>query len=325
MNSKLTKFAQAAVLGLAITLTLNACEEKKKQDGTAASTAEPAAATTQETASESQPSGVGGCPDKEPSITTEAVFLAHTEDGEEQVHSTFRLPGGEEITFLGEDDVKKGDKVSITYKSMGRHDFDGSCYYVERIISLKKIGKSANILTDTRDKKIYWTTKIGEQVWIAENLNIEMGKSVCPIDECPEGDCNDERNKKINCKIYGRLYDWETAMKACPSGWHLPSNAEWDKLLRYVDGTSGTESPYESKTAGKYLDANHTNKFGFSAERGGRIPPDGADGFAGFRGYWWSSSEDDNDHAYSRIMGEDAVYYGSDWKNFQYSVRCIQN
>jgi uncharacterized protein (TIGR02145 family) len=44
-------------------------------------------------------------------------------------------------------------------------------------------------------------------------------------------------------------------MKACPKGWHLPSNAEWDKLFRFVDGDNGTESPYVSETAGKYLKA----------------------------------------------------------------------
>jgi len=40
-----------------------------------------------------------------------------------------------------EDNVKKGDKVSITYNSIGRNDFDGSCYYVKQIVSLKKIGQ----------------------------------------------------------------------------------------------------------------------------------------------------------------------------------------
>jgi hypothetical protein len=39
--------------------------------------------------------------------------------------------------------------------------------------------------------------------------------------------CYDKKLK--NCKKYGRLYDWETAIKACPAGWHLPSNDEWDR------------------------------------------------------------------------------------------------
>jgi uncharacterized protein (TIGR02145 family) len=98
---------------------------------------------------------------------------------------------------------------------------------------------------------------------MAENLNFNADGSRCYGDD--EGKCAE----------YGRLYDWATAMGLeascnfascsgqvnarhrgiCPSGWHIPSNADWDKLYRYADGTSGTDSPYESPTAGKYLKA----------------------------------------------------------------------
>jgi uncharacterized protein (TIGR02145 family) len=156
----------------------------------------------------------------------------------------------------------------------------------------------------------YKTVKMGEQVWMAENINIEMGKSVCPISECQDEAVCDNDN---NCKEYGRLYDWETAMKACPSGWHLPSNDEWQKLVDFAGG---------KETAGKKLQ----DKDGFSALLGGRNPPDGEDGFAGLSGYWWSSSEEDDEYAYSRRMSyKDNVYGGSDRKNFQYSVRCIKD
>ncbi|MDR2593949.1 MAG: fibrobacter succinogenes major paralogous domain-containing protein [Fibromonadaceae bacterium] len=189
----------------------------------------------------------------------------------------------------------------------------------ERSKRASKGAIQADPIKDTRDGKTYKTVKIGEQIWMAENLNIdiETGNS-----ECYE-------NNEANCKKYGRLYDWETAMDACPKGWHLPSGEEWDKLLHYVDGsTNGTESSYTSKTAGKYLKAksgwnnngNGTDNYGFSALSGSND------------GRWWSSSEytweGDNRsfYAYSRNIGNsESVLSAFASKGSLFSVRCLQN
>jgi uncharacterized protein (TIGR02145 family) len=124
-------------------------------------------------------------------------------------------------------------------------------------------------------------------------------------------------------------------MKACPSGWHLPSNAEWDKLLRYVDGSSGTESLYKSTTAGKYLKAksgwkdngNGEDKLGFSALPGGFGDADGSFAIVGSSGLWWSSSEDDSDDAYIRSMRYDGEIVNWDFNNKYnlFSVRCVKD
>jgi uncharacterized protein (TIGR02145 family) len=173
---------------------------------------------------------------------------------------------------------------------------------------------------DSRDGKTYKTVKIGTQTWMAENLNYDAKGSKC------------YDNETENCDKYGRLYDWVTSKKACPSGWHLPSNAEWDKLYRFADGTKGTESPYKSETAGKYLKAksgwdgggNGEDKFGFSALPGGfGSCPLGGFYSIGEHGIWWSSSEYDSSDAYYRVM-----YYGiwdSIGKNCLHSVRCMEN
>ena len=95
------------------------------------------------------------------------------------------------------------------------------------------------VLTDTRDGKTYRTVKLGEKIWMAENLNYEMRDSVmtnCTGND-PEGCdmgfptiqspswCNG--NKKENCDKYGRLYTFEAAKVACPPGWYLPEVEEW--------------------------------------------------------------------------------------------------
>jgi len=178
---------------------------------------------------------------------------------------------------------------------------------------------------------------------MAENLDLEVPGSKCYGDAVS------------NCAIYGRLYDWETAMKLpgcnstscaskinanhqgiCPDGWHIPSNADWDKLMRYADGTSGTESPYMSFTAGRYLKAasgwnnggNGEDTYGFSALPGGYGYYSGGYFYdVGYGGSWWSSSEGNSDLAYTRSMyyDEGAYYYYYDDKGYLYSVRCLQD
>jgi len=163
----------------------------------------------------------------------------------------------------------------------------------------------------------YGTVVIGSQTWFNRNLNYAVEDSKCYNDD------------PVNCSIYGRLYNWTTAMSICPSGWHLPSDADWDKLVRYIDGTSGTSSPYKSLTAGKYLKATSgwneyngksgggTDDYGFAA-----LPDDG-----GYFGSWWSATEDGVDEANYRGMHykyEIVGYENTDKSNFL-SVRCLKD
>jgi uncharacterized protein (TIGR02145 family) len=194
----------------------------------------------------------------------------------------------------------------------------------------------------THDGQAYKTVKIGEQTWMAENLNYNAEGSKC------------YDNDPANCEKYGRLYNLETAKKVCPSGWHLPSNADWDKLYRFADSTfadstNGMESPYKSKVAGRYLKAksgwknadkksgNGTDIFGFSALPGGGGNSDGNFSYVGSSGYWWSSSE--SGYAYDAYCTY--IYYGSEYASWEkcpyafwrysnvmsylYSVRCVMD
>jgi uncharacterized protein (TIGR02145 family) len=181
--------------------------------------------------------------------------------------------------------------------------------------------------TDSRDGKNYKTVKIGKQTWMAENLNYNEKSSKC------------YDNKPANCIKYGRLYDWNMAKKACPKGWHLPSDSEWDKLMRYVDGDTGMESPYDSKTAGKYLKATSgwndfkgksgkgEDKFGFSALPGGYGDSFGYFYHVGIGGNWWSSSMGSSLAAYSWDISYsyECLISDNDDEFYLHSVRCLQD
>ncbi|MCL2283960.1 MAG: hypothetical protein FWC26_11660 [Fibromonadales bacterium] len=203
--------------------------------------------------------------------------------------------------------------------------------------SSSNISSSSNGNDDRDDIKNYRTVTIGEQTWMAENLNYNASSSIC------------YDNNHVNCDKYGRLYDWETAMKVCPSGWHLPTNDEWEKLFRYVSGYKGSDEGMERDSAGKYLkavegwdyydggkDVSDVDVYGFSALPGGAYIKglegyieDFKDGFidAGRIGWWWSATEEEGNAAYFYDMFHDDDYIGHGWifKTTLFSVRCIKN
>ncbi|MCL2283106.1 MAG: hypothetical protein FWC26_07295, partial [Fibromonadales bacterium] len=132
-------------------------------------------------------------------------------------------------------------------------------------------------LHDKRDGKTYRTVKIGTQIWMAENLNYDAENSKC------------YENKPENCEKYVRLYDWETAMKSCPSSWHLPSNEEWKTLVNFAGGRNIAGKKLKAKK-GWNEKGNGTDGFGFSALPGGSGYSDDKFSDVGNYGYWWSSS-----------------------------------
>jgi uncharacterized protein (TIGR02145 family) len=184
-------------------------------------------------------------------------------------------------------------------------------------------------LTDA-DGNNYDAVLIGAQTWMAKSLNYAADGSKCGDDNILS-DANTS-----SCDTYGRLYNWTTAKTACPSGWHLPSDAEWGALMHFVSPScSATE---HCNGAGTFLKAASgwdfyegvpfgTDDFGFAALPGGQ--GNSVDEFsnAGNTGYWWSASERDDSYAYNRNMyhnNEHAYrYYRS--KSSLLSVRCVRD
>jgi uncharacterized protein (TIGR02145 family) len=199
------------------------------------------------------------------------------------------------------------------------------------------VSSSSSVVVAVSCDMNYGTVPIGDQVWMAENLNCDVSGSKC------------YDNSDANCATYGRLYDWETAMNLpgcnskscasqigtphrgiCPSGWHIPSDEDWKKLINYVESSNGC-----SNCAARYLKAdngwdsngNGNDKYGFSALPGGYGNSDGSFGNVGNFGFWRSASEYTSYGAYSRDMDylDEGVLYSHYDKSYLLSVRCLQD
>ena len=188
-------------------------------------------------------------------------------------------------------------------------------------------------MTDERDGQTYKTVKLGDQTWLAQNLNYETDNSWCYGDD------------PANCEIYGRLYSWEAAMDACPAGWHLPTDEEWATLIKYLDpeadsnavgpeseiagGMMKTRGTLESGT-GLWLSPNvgATNSSGFSAVPGGARWEDGTCLVMHMHAIFWSSTEYDANTVWCRVFdyGLKSLYRDhSIAKTMGLSVRCVMD
>ncbi|MDR0331266.1 MAG: fibrobacter succinogenes major paralogous domain-containing protein [Chitinispirillales bacterium] len=193
---------------------------------------------------------------------------------------------------------------------------------------------------DSRDGQEYHTVKIGNQTWMAENLNYK-----------PRADsswCYDDRES--NCKKYGRLYTWNAAKSVCPNGWHLPLPTDWDSLMAAAGGVWKIIGPtwFRYEAAGKKLksasgwnntgydeegaalsvdNGNGTDEFGFSALPGGLRSFGGIFHGAGEYGLWWNTMDDDVGGAFRLSMSydEDGVDDDNGYTVLGHSVRCLKN
>jgi uncharacterized protein (TIGR02145 family) len=166
--------------------------------------------------------------------------------------------------------------------------------------------------TLTYNGQTYKTVGIGNLNWMAENLNYNADGSKC------------YENLDNNCTEYGRLYNWATAMTACPSGWHLPSDGEWDTLIDFVEVVVGwyLYAGTSLKATSGWRDHGGTDTFGFSALPGGYGYSKGFS-LVGSYGYWWSGAR-----SASRSMAYNKTTVDKDDfsdKTELFSVRCVQD
>jgi len=188
------------------------------------------------------------------------------------------------------------------------------------------------------DGNVYHTITIGTQVWMVENLRTTKyndGTSIPLVTDSVEwstlstpGYCwynNDAANP------YGALYNWFTVNtgKLAPTGWHVPTSAEWTILTTYLGGASVAGGKLKETGTTHWLSPNEgaNNETGFTALPGGFRFSNGAYYYIGDRGYWWSSSEYDVYEAWGRGMtsfySDVNIFFAI--KIFGHSVRCVRN
>jgi len=153
--------------------------------------------------------------------------------------------------------------------------------------------------------------RIGNQIWMAHNVNMPLEGSWCY-----DGD-------EKNCQKYGRIYNWHAACKACPPGYKLPSKEEFEELIDYLGG---------EQTAKKRLLPGGDS--GFNALLGGGTETEGSCLDMSIKGYFWTSTETDvysNEYAwYYYAFGFDYENYGDTPMLVVYNkrgganVRCIK-
>lgn len=192
----------------------------------------------------------------------------------------------------------------------------------------------------TYEGKLYNTILINSQCWMKENLNagtringnVSQGNNSTIEKYC----YNDEES---NCNFYGALYQWDEMMGysttpgvkgICPTGWHIPTDADWAILSDFLGGDSIAGGKIKQAGFQNWAAPNTgaTNSSGFTAFGGGNYTGTVYEGIMLFA-YFWSSTQDNanTDYAWSRTpysAGKD-LYRGSAKKTKGFSVRCLKD
>lgn len=175
----------------------------------------------------------------------------------------------------------------------------------------------SSIFTDRRDGQSYRIVRIGRLTWMAQNLNFVTNNSKCY-------DSNGS-----NCAEYGRLYTFYDAASACPSGWRLPNDDDWNNLVQTAGGSSVAGRNLKLRS-GWDNNGNGTDNLDFSALPGG-LRNGRHNNFTGIysTGHWWSATTNSGNLAHHRGISSNharvEVNCGGLRNTDSYSVRCVRD
>jgi uncharacterized protein (TIGR02145 family) len=208
-------------------------------------------------------------------------------------------------------------------------------------ITFTTTGGSGNV--NDIDGNVYHPVTIGTQTWMVENLKTTKYNDGSAIPNVTDSSSwpglktpaycwykNDQATYKAT---YGGLYNWYAVntKKLCPTGWHVPSDAEWTTLKTFVNDGSGAGARLKEASFTHWKSPNEgaTNYFGFTALPGGQLSDIGNFIEIGMSGYWWTTDEAGPEVAWNRIMAYDHPLLVKNTCPFGkvsgYSVRCIKD
>lgn len=208
-----------------------------------------------------------------------------------------------------------------------------------------------DMFADPRDNHLYHYTTIGSQVWMTENLaylpsvNTPVPSLIDPryyVYSYGGGTDVSAAKATANYRTYGVLYNWLAAMNGaassssnpsgvqgvCPTGWHLPSYAEWEQLKTYLGPNYAGAKMKETGTAHwESPNTGATNESGFTALPGGSLHSESYFYGSGSNGMWWSTTENDTNTAWRVELEVNYNYLYNFYysKASGFSVRCVKD
>lgn len=188
---------------------------------------------------------------------------------------------------------------------------------------------------------VYKTVKIGDQWWMAENLKTTKLNDGTPIpvvlSDQTWSDVNITspmvcyyNNDFANVASFGMLYNWYAVNtgKLAPAGWHVPTDADWDKLITYLGGSSVAGAKLKEQGDLHWTSSNKsTNSSGFSAIGGGFRGIDGLFFWINAYNGNWTATESDLSYSYSYSLSDDKdeIFTQIVPKHIGFSIRCVKD
>ena len=222
----------------------------------------------------------------------------------------------------------KGHMISINQSSWPDHQAHGDL-----------LGNCSAVLSTT----------ICDQTWMVKNLDVDHYRNGDPIPQVTDPDAWAALttgawcyyfNDPANGAIYGKLYNWYAVNDPrglAPTGWHVPTDAEWVTLVNCLGGEYIAGGKLKEIGTTHWLDPNieATNETGFTALPGnrrsntGQFDPSSASPFLGVFGFWWTTTEYSINSNYALekyiVYFSGSVQYGADDKAWGNSVRCVRD